>query len=109
MSIGPSPSLGGGLAVQDCPGACEDVCDPKYLPICTNDCWELMKCCDNGGGGGSGGGGSGGGGGGNLPPALAKIWGLQNTPPGYKPFAGQKESAQHVARGESCVDTFPHR
>src|SRR5260221_14601308 len=89
MSIGPSPSLGGGLAVQDCPGACEDVCDPKYLPICTNDCWELIKCCDNGGGGGSGGGGSGGGGGGKARAARGDPWGPPIPPAGSKRREGR--------------------
>jgi hypothetical protein len=60
MSIGPSPSLGGGLAVQDCPTHCPDLCDPKYLPACSNDCYEPRKCCSGGDGDGGGGGGGGG-------------------------------------------------
>lgn len=58
MSMGPSPSLGGGLAVQDCPTVCITLCDPKYFPRCSNDCMEQAKCCSGGGdnGGGNGGG-----------------------------------------------------
>jgi hypothetical protein len=54
MSIGPAPTLAGGLLASSCDFYCPDICDPKYLPACTNDCEQARKCCQQGGDGNGG-------------------------------------------------------
>lgn len=55
-----APNLAGGLQVGACDPHrhCPAFCDPKYLPQCTNDCFEQGKCCPPGSGSPGDGGGS---------------------------------------------------